>query len=36
VGEDYLNRAIDVWEKMIVVLDSGEHRPTLLRARKPS
>jgi len=36
VGEDYLNRAIDVWDKMIVVLDSGEHRPTLLRARKPS
>jgi hypothetical protein len=23
-----------VWNKMIIVLDSGEHRPTLLRARK--
>jgi hypothetical protein len=23
-----------VWNKMINVLDSGEHRPTLLRARK--
>ena len=34
VGRDYLDRAIDVWDKMIVVLDSGEHRPTLLRARK--
>ena len=34
VGRDYLDRAIDVWDKMIVVLDSGEHRPTLLRGRK--
>jgi phosphoethanolamine N-methyltransferase len=34
VGEDFLSREIDVWDKMIVVLDSGEHRPTLLRARK--
>ena len=34
VGEDFLSREIDVWNKMITVLDSGEHRPTLLRARK--
>ena len=34
VGEDFLRRQIDVWNKMIVVLDSGEHRPTLIRARK--
>jgi phosphoethanolamine N-methyltransferase len=34
VGEEFLIREIDVWDKMIVVLDSGEHRPTLLRARK--
>lgn len=36
VGKDYLDRAIDVWNKMIVVLDSGEHQPTHLRARKPA
>jgi len=36
VGEDFLKRQIDVWNKMIVVLDSGEHRPTLIRARKNS
>lgn len=35
VGEDYLKREIEVWDKMIVVLDSGEHQPTHLRARKP-
>ena len=35
VGEDYLNREIDVWNKMIVVLDSGEHQHANLRARKP-
>ena len=34
VGEEFLIREIDVWDKMIVVLDSGEHRPTLLRARR--
>ena len=34
VGEDFLSREIDVWNKMIIVLDSGGHRPTLLRARK--
>lgn len=36
VGEDFLNREIDVWDKMIIVLDSGELRPTHLRARKPA
>ena len=36
VGKDYLDRAIDVWNKMIIVLDSGEHQPTHLRARKPA
>ena len=34
VGEDFLSREIDVWDKMITVLDCGEHRPTILRARK--
>lgn len=36
VGEDFLSREIDVWDKMIIVLDSGELQPTHLRARKPA
>ncbi len=35
VGKEFLEHQIDVWEKMIVVLDRGELRPTHLRARKP-
>lgn len=35
VGKQFLDRQVDVWEKMIVVLDQGELRPTHLRARKP-
>ena len=35
VGGQFLNRQVDVWEKMIIVLDRGELRPTHLRARKP-
>ncbi len=35
VGKEFLDHQIDVWEKMIVVLDLGELRPTHLRARKP-
>ena len=35
VGKQFLDREVDVWEKMIVVLDQGELRPTHLRARKP-
>lgn len=35
VGRKFLDRQVDVWEKMIVVLDQGELRPTHLRARKP-
>ena len=35
VGKPFLQREIDVWRKMIVVLDRGELRPTHLRARKP-
>ena len=36
VGEDYLDRKIVVWNKMIGVRDSGERQPTHLRARKPA
>ncbi|MFV1853125.1 MAG: methyltransferase domain-containing protein [Thalassospira sp.] len=35
VGKQFLDRQVDVWRKMIVVLDQGELRPTHLRARKP-
>jgi ubiquinone/menaquinone biosynthesis C-methylase UbiE len=35
VGEEHLKWNIDIWRKMLVVLDSGEHRPTHLRGRKP-
>lgn len=35
VSKEFLDREIGVWEKMIVVLDRGELRPTHLRARKP-
>lgn len=35
VGEDYVDKNIRTWEAMQKVLDSGEHRPTHLRAWKP-
>jgi phosphoethanolamine N-methyltransferase len=35
VGADFVERNIAVWERMIPVLDSGEHCPTHLSARKP-
>lgn len=35
VGEDYVLKNIATWEAMQKVLDSGEHRPTHLRAVKP-
>jgi phosphoethanolamine N-methyltransferase len=35
VGADYVDRNIVTWEAMQKVLDSGEHRPTHLRGRKP-
>jgi phosphoethanolamine N-methyltransferase len=35
VGEDYVRKNIVTWEAMLRVLDSGEHRPTHLRARRP-
>ncbi len=35
VGQDFVNRNIGIWQRMIPVLDSGEHCPTHLRARKP-
>ena len=35
VGKQFYQREIDVWRKMIVVLDRGDLRPTHIRARKP-
>lgn len=35
VGTAYVDKNIRTWKAMIRVLDSGEHRPTHLRARKP-
>lgn len=36
VGPAYVDKNIRTWEAMQKVLDSGEHRPTHLRGRKPS
>ena len=36
VGKDYVDKNIRTWEAMQKVLDSGEHRPTHLRGRKPA
>ncbi|WP_274627027.1 class I SAM-dependent methyltransferase [Arvimicrobium flavum] len=35
VGKEYVDKNIRTWEAMQKVLDSGEHRPTHLRAWKP-
>ena len=35
VGRDFVNHNIDIWARMIPVLDSGEHCPTHLFGRKP-
>lgn len=35
VGQDFVDQNIGIWSKIIPVLDSGEHCPTHLAARKP-
>jgi phosphoethanolamine N-methyltransferase len=35
VGSSYVDKNIRTWKAMQKVLDSGEHRPTHLRGRKP-
>ncbi len=35
VGQDFVDHNIEIWKRMIPVLDTGEHCPTHLRARKP-
>lgn len=36
VGQDFVDKNIAIWSRMIPVLDSGEHCPTHLAARKPA
>ena len=36
LGSEFLEREIDVWDKMIIALDLGQLRPTHLRGRKPA
>jgi len=35
VGQDFVDQNVAVWSRMIPVLDTGEHCPTHLAARKP-
>jgi ubiquinone/menaquinone biosynthesis C-methylase UbiE len=35
LGKDFVDHNIDIWSKMLIVLDKGEHCPTHLRALKP-
>jgi phosphoethanolamine N-methyltransferase len=35
LGADYVAHNIEIWERMVPVLESGEHCPTHLFARKP-
>jgi len=35
VGEAFVAKNVGIWERMIPVLDSGEHCPTHLKAQKP-
>ena len=35
VGQEFVDENIEIWTRMIPVLESGEHCPTHLRARKP-
>jgi phosphoethanolamine N-methyltransferase len=36
LGEPFVDHNIDLWTRMIGVLDTGEHCPTHLRARRPA
>lgn len=36
LGKDFVDHNIEIWTKMLVVLDSGEHCPTHVRGRKPA
>lgn len=34
-GQEFVEHNIEIWSKMLVVLATGEHRPSHIRARKP-
>ena len=34
-GTDYIDHQVDIWTKLVGVLESGEHCPHHIRARKP-
>ena len=34
LGQDFVDHNIEIWERMLVVLDQGEHCPTHLRGRR--
>jgi hypothetical protein len=36
IGETEAAKTIEIWKKMIGVLESGEHRPGHIRARMPA
>jgi phosphoethanolamine N-methyltransferase len=36
LGQAFVDHNIEIWTKMLVVLDRGEHCPTHLRGRKPT
>jgi phosphoethanolamine N-methyltransferase len=36
LGADFVAHNIEIWERMVPVLESGEHCPTHLHARKPA
>ncbi len=35
VGQEFVDHSVDIWRALKVVVDSGELRPTHMRARKP-
>ena len=35
-GQDFVDQQIEVWTKMVGVLQSGEHCPHHIRGRKPA
>ncbi len=36
VGQEFVDHSVDIWRALKVVVDSGEMRPTHMRARKPT
>jgi len=36
LGRDFVDHNIEIWNRMLKVLDSGEHCPTHIRARRPA